>query len=393
MRSWIKLYERPKAVREIREIWLSEAVAARVEASGLGILRECFTIGLDDNLLSAFIERWHPDTNTFHMPFGEISIMLHDVQHILGIPVSGERVHVDGLAEADDSGLRGKIARFYGVYLSDVVPSRYKNGGLLTSDLRNVVYLGNEHDSLRAYLLILLGHTLFMDKSVRIASRRDSTGVSGCLPLLQAWIYEYFPRFQPGGGFFFEDRPLVEAWASLPRAKGDSHTFQMYRHSLDDLRSEHVRWLPYGNRPQGACRVSLYSGFIRHLDIVEPYQPDRCMRQFGYIQAIPLPMPIPIVESRAANGNYRLDFGQEPDKTWGSENSITPLRKLSRKAYMLFEYGDGYMTWYAEISHPYLYPPSHRLHFRSVEFHEEPEVALALSRKFKNVFQQTSEEA
>ncbi|XP_074304089.1 uncharacterized protein LOC141638644 [Silene latifolia] len=80
MRSWIKLYERPKAAREFRHMVLTEGVAARVQASGLGVLKECFTTGLDDNLLSAFIERWHPDTNTFHMPFGEISIMLHDVQ-------------------------------------------------------------------------------------------------------------------------------------------------------------------------------------------------------------------------------------------------------------------------------------------------------------------------
>ncbi|CAI0398726.1 unnamed protein product [Linum tenue] len=45
---------------------------------------------LDMALLSAFVERWQPDTNTFHMPFGEISILLHDVHHILRIPVDGE---------------------------------------------------------------------------------------------------------------------------------------------------------------------------------------------------------------------------------------------------------------------------------------------------------------
>ncbi|CAI0550262.1 unnamed protein product [Linum tenue] len=45
---------------------------------------------LDIALLSAFVERWQPDTNTFHMPFGEFSILLHDVHHILRIPVDGE---------------------------------------------------------------------------------------------------------------------------------------------------------------------------------------------------------------------------------------------------------------------------------------------------------------
>ncbi|CAI0560287.1 unnamed protein product [Linum tenue] len=45
---------------------------------------------LDMALLSALVERWQPDTNTFHMPFGEISILLHDVHHILRIPVDGQ---------------------------------------------------------------------------------------------------------------------------------------------------------------------------------------------------------------------------------------------------------------------------------------------------------------
>ncbi|XP_074278894.1 uncharacterized protein LOC141602588 [Silene latifolia] len=49
MRSWIKVYERPKAAREIRNMVLTEGVAARVQASGLGVLKECFTTGLDYN--------------------------------------------------------------------------------------------------------------------------------------------------------------------------------------------------------------------------------------------------------------------------------------------------------------------------------------------------------
>ncbi|XP_074265581.1 polygalacturonase-like [Silene latifolia] len=60
---------------------------------------------------------------------------------ILGIPVSGDRVLVAGSGEDDDSGLRGKIARFYGVPESDVVPPLYKNGGLLTSELSRVFHI------------------------------------------------------------------------------------------------------------------------------------------------------------------------------------------------------------------------------------------------------------
>ncbi|QHO30229.1 uncharacterized protein DS421_8g231470 [Arachis hypogaea] len=44
---------------------------------------------LDKTLVSAFIERWHPETHNFHMPFEECTITLQDVAYQLGLPVDG----------------------------------------------------------------------------------------------------------------------------------------------------------------------------------------------------------------------------------------------------------------------------------------------------------------
>ncbi|RYR21836.1 hypothetical protein Ahy_B03g067147 isoform A [Arachis hypogaea] len=53
---------------------------------------------LDEPLVSAFVERWRPETHTFHMPFGECAITLQDVAYQLGLPVdrhkSGNRIHI-----------------------------------------------------------------------------------------------------------------------------------------------------------------------------------------------------------------------------------------------------------------------------------------------------------
>ncbi|QHO22709.1 uncharacterized protein DS421_12g357470 [Arachis hypogaea] len=47
---------------------------------------------LDESLVSAFVERWHPETHTFYMPFGECTITLQDVAYQLGLPVDGRYV-------------------------------------------------------------------------------------------------------------------------------------------------------------------------------------------------------------------------------------------------------------------------------------------------------------
>ncbi|MBA0618514.1 hypothetical protein Godav_027845, partial [Gossypium davidsonii] len=42
-------------------------------------------------LFSSFIERWRPETRTFHLPCRECIITLEDVQLQLGLPVDGFR--------------------------------------------------------------------------------------------------------------------------------------------------------------------------------------------------------------------------------------------------------------------------------------------------------------
>lgn len=47
---------------------------------------------INKQLISAFVDRYQPDTNTFHMPFGELTITLDDVGTILGIPLTGRSI-------------------------------------------------------------------------------------------------------------------------------------------------------------------------------------------------------------------------------------------------------------------------------------------------------------
>ncbi|MBA0562594.1 hypothetical protein Golob_007626, partial [Gossypium lobatum] len=56
----------------------------------------------DLKLISAFVERWRPEGHTFHLPCGECTITLEDVQLQLGLSVEGSVL--TGSAQSADWG-------------------------------------------------------------------------------------------------------------------------------------------------------------------------------------------------------------------------------------------------------------------------------------------------
>ncbi|QHO17804.1 uncharacterized protein DS421_10g315240 [Arachis hypogaea] len=43
-------------------------------------------------MLAALVERWRPETHSFVLPIGEVTVTLEDVAHIFGLPIDGEPV-------------------------------------------------------------------------------------------------------------------------------------------------------------------------------------------------------------------------------------------------------------------------------------------------------------
>jgi len=44
---------------------------------------------IDHGLICAFVERWHEETSSFHLPFGEMTVTLDDVAYLLHLPIDG----------------------------------------------------------------------------------------------------------------------------------------------------------------------------------------------------------------------------------------------------------------------------------------------------------------
>ncbi|CAN0838300.1 Serine/threonine-protein phosphatase 7 long form homolog [Linum grandiflorum] len=49
----------------------------------------------DPHLITALMERWRPETNTFYMYHEECTVTLHDVANLTGLPVTGDALHVE----------------------------------------------------------------------------------------------------------------------------------------------------------------------------------------------------------------------------------------------------------------------------------------------------------
>jgi len=79
---------------------LVPVIEGLVVGTGLSPLIACSINTGDRGLLSSFVERWHRETSIFHLPVGEVTIMLDDVASLLYLPVVGnlhafQPVHVD----------------------------------------------------------------------------------------------------------------------------------------------------------------------------------------------------------------------------------------------------------------------------------------------------------
>ncbi|XP_028220356.1 protein MAIN-LIKE 1-like [Glycine soja] len=187
--------------------------------------------------------------------------------------------------------------------------------------LVDLLMAGHWTAAARAYLLHLLGCTLFANKSatnvhvvylealrdlsmteryawgvaalvhmydqLNDASMSHSRQLGGYITLLQ-----HFPSVTESTADqdYDEASPRACRWIAMKKTVKSIRT-PSYRERLDRLRIPDVCWIPYGeHREVRDFHVrSCYSGLLRWGPVAVYYRPERVVRQFGYTQTIPAP--------------------------------------------------------------------------------------------------------
>ncbi|CAN1807867.1 Serine/threonine-protein phosphatase 7 long form homolog [Linum perenne] len=232
----------------------NEAYKPHLERVGLYGVHLFLEMRVDHDLITALVERWRLETHTFHMPEGECTLSLQDVNIISGLRIDGGVVTS---WTASNSWIK-MIADFLGPRLK--AGSAHMKGSQL-----KLTWLTQTFNELpphptpldieryaRAYMLCLIGGFLFPNKSTRyvhlmwlplLANFNNAATLSWGLACL-AWLYRELCRAshvvseQLSGAYF-----IIQIWAW-------EHFPIISRTPVD-----HVSWdddeyidLPYGMR-------------------------------------------------------------------------------------------------------------------------------------------------
>ncbi|XP_057415237.1 serine/threonine-protein phosphatase 7 long form homolog isoform X2 [Lotus japonicus] len=226
-----------------------------LQQTGLYHLPWCGLPETDPAVVLALVERWHEETSSFHMPFGEMTITLDDVSALLHLP-TGSRFYTPGRGERDEVAalcaqlLGGSVA----AYLAEFEAAGGQNIRFITLKTMYTSAMdgGRYEDAARIWLVNQLGATLFASKSggyhttvywigmledlgrvseyawgaialaslyeqLSRASRRKTAQIGGFTSLVLSWAYEYISssviiRTEVPG--YTQDQPRAQRWST-----------------------------------------------------------------------------------------------------------------------------------------------------------------------------------
>ncbi|KAM0915146.1 hypothetical protein ACQ4PT_011046 [Festuca glaucescens] len=319
--KWAGLLPFARLVEATRTVWVPADGHPQGVLEGVNSTR----LNYDDALITCLVDRWRPETHTFHFRWGEMAPTLEDASMLLGPPLAGEPI---GPLEAPICWQQTMEARFHGIR-AGVGPMTFDGHGPRQAWLHEfqIDQFGypatpmNEAQitrSLEAYLMWLLGKTMFTDNHGNTISARyiaiaqeiaeateaedithrswgsavlattyrgmckgcqltaSGSGIVGCPLLLQLWSWARFPIGRPeiaGGSWpaneLYDaehiDMPTFGSlWTSRKRRFGHNqlrNCYPAFTEQFDLLLESDVSWEPYSEDNRDAA----YPGGISNM--------------------------------------------------------------------------------------------------------------------------------
>ncbi|XP_057999078.1 serine/threonine-protein phosphatase 7 long form homolog [Hevea brasiliensis] len=358
----------------------------------IGIARLGF-FPIDWHLISAFVERWRPETHTFMMPIGECTISLQDVGIITGLPIHGSAVtgmsraewpevcelllgarpppemirgHTLKLSwltdefgaiphEADDLTVLWHARAFILRLIGSIFPDK-------TNSRVNLMFLPLLEDLRQAATYSWGGACLaFLYRELCRVAVTEAKEISGPLFILQIWAWERFKIISPSirDPSAPHDAPLGARWSRARQiTEVTTHVLQQIRYNLDRMRPEDITWEPYNEelldelpdmciqgRPIWKAVVPLIC-----FHIIEWHQPDRVMRQFDLAQPIPRrPMQtdeLHEITLRFSESNWAHHHATYINRWNRREHYIVQGQEMAQPLHHHSEY----MEWYRRVA-------------------------------------------
>ncbi|XP_058192020.1 serine/threonine-protein phosphatase 7 long form homolog [Rhododendron vialii] len=380
----------------------SPPVLQLIRQAGFGGVIDISFISLDLGLMTALLERWQPETHSFHLRTGEWSVTLQDVEVLLGLPVDGEPII--GTTNEDWGPLCQRLLGIEPVNKVDRKGGKVKmswlrehfNGHLVAGYTEE-----NVQQQARGYILQLIGGVLMSDHSgsqVHLAyltlledltivrgwgsaclsnlyhylchgckSGKDNVG--GAFILLQLWAWERFPFIAPrrlGTRQRPPGSPLGARWDDHFHSLDlSTHVVGYYRHYFDMQRPDEVIWRPYSDELIASLPPSCRAGRaiwmakvpLLNFPMVQMHMTDRVMRQFGRRQTIPAHcncrQPPHGKDWKAGQKDYRQDHHAELEMWNHRLEHIVPTGEPDSHEYA-YPANDPHVTWYERITVQYI---------------------------------------